>query len=177
MSNNLESNKIFASILLSSLIFMLSGFFADILYKSDTSPEQRGFQILIENQDLSDKSEENTETDIKALVEKGIASEGKALFKKCISCHSIEENGNNKVGPNLYDVFSSSKASKETYNYSKAFQTLEGIWDEESLFYFLKKPSKFVPGTKMSFIGFRKDSELANIIAYLKLNSTTKSSE
>ncbi|MBF8247136.1 MAG: cytochrome c family protein [Rickettsia sp.] len=170
MSNNLESNKIFASILLSSLIAMLAGFFADILYKPNTVVE-RGFTIFVEGGTEQDVIQKEEYVNIKLLVDQASAQEGKNIFKKCVSCHSITKDGDHKIGPNLYDIFYSKKAGQEGFNYSKAFQNLEGIWDEESLFEFLKKPSKFVPGTKMSFIGLKKNSELAAMIAYLKENS------
>ena len=43
-----------------------------------------------------------------------------------------------------------------------------GDWDQQSLFDFLKKPSKYIPGTKMSFAGIRKPEDIANVIAYLQ---------
>ena len=43
-----------------------------------------------------------------------------------------------------------------------------GIWDEQQLFDFLKKPGKYLPGTKMSFAGIRKPEDIADVIAYLK---------
>jgi cytochrome c len=44
----------------------------------------------------------------------------------------------------------------------------EGTWNDEDLFFFLAKPSKFMPGTKMSFVGLRKPQDVANVITYLK---------
>ena len=34
----------------------------------------------------------------------GDATKGEKEFKKCMSCHSIEEGGKNKTGPNLWNV-------------------------------------------------------------------------
>jgi len=41
------------------------------------------------------------------------------------------------------------------------------IWSPENLNGFLKKPSKYAPGTKMSFNGISKPQDRANLIAYL----------
>ena len=42
------------------------------------------------------------------------------------------------------------------------------VWDEATMFGFLKKPKKFLRGTKMAFVGLRKESDIADVIAYLK---------
>jgi cytochrome c2 len=42
------------------------------------------------------------------------------------------------------------------------------VWDEANLAAFLAKPKGFAKGTKMSFAGLRKDSEIASVIEYLK---------
>ena len=33
----------------------------------------------------------------------GDIAKGKKAFKKCASCHSIDDGGKNKSGPNLYE--------------------------------------------------------------------------
>jgi cytochrome c len=42
------------------------------------------------------------------------------------------------------------------------------VWDEATLAGFLAKPKKYLKGTKMSFAGLKKESDIANVIAYLK---------
>ena len=42
------------------------------------------------------------------------------------------------------------------------------IWDEKTLDAYLKKPRSFMKGTRMAFAGLKKDTDRANIIAYLK---------
>ena len=42
------------------------------------------------------------------------------------------------------------------------------VWNEESLDGYLKKPEAYVRGTRMLFVGLRKESDRANVIAYLK---------
>jgi cytochrome c len=73
-----------------------------------------------------------------------------------------------KIGPNLWNIFNAKKGSKEGYKYSPAMLAKGGVWDEESLFHFTHKPKLYVPGTKMSFVGFSKLEDVANIVAFLK---------
>ena len=42
------------------------------------------------------------------------------------------------------------------------------VWNEEALREFLSSPKKKVPGTAMRFFGLWSETEIDNIIAYLK---------
>ena len=42
------------------------------------------------------------------------------------------------------------------------------VWNDETLATFLEDPRKYVPKTKMSFAGLKKEEERAAVIAYLK---------
>ena len=44
----------------------------------------------------------------------------------------------------------------------------KGPWSYEALNAFLTKPKTYVPGTKMSFAGVKKEADRANLLAYLK---------
>jgi cytochrome c len=43
-----------------------------------------------------------------------------------------------------------------------------GTWTYEDLNKFIANPQGFVPGTAMGFAGISKDTERANVIAYLR---------
>ena len=169
---NLESNKIIASILLSGLIAMLCSFFTDILYKADHSPHMRGYQVSIEESATTLESKQVPEEIVIADIMKSADyDKGKALSKKCTSCHSLNKDGPNKVGPNLWNIINSDIASRTDYTYSKALTAIEGNWNYDAMYKFLNSPRKYAPGTKMSFAGFNKPKDIASMIEFLRNNS------
>ena len=170
--SNLEWNKLAAAFLLTALIIMLAGNIADILYMPNLPAEHRGFEVAVAENTAGTNTPKASSApeviDIKSLMIKASAQAGAILSKKCISCHSLEKAGPNKIGPHLWGVVERAKASISDYKYSTALSSKGGKWDIESLAEFLHKPSAYVPGTKMGFMGFAKPEELANIIAYLE---------
>lgn len=97
-----------------------------------------------------------------ASVEKGQAS-----AKKCLSCHTFDQGGGIKVGPNLFGVVGRPKGSFPGFAYSDGLKKLGGAWTYEDLDKFLTKPSAFAQGTKMTFAGLPDGTERADVIAYL----------
>lgn len=78
-----------------------------------------------------------------------------------------DPNGGQHTGPNLYGVFGRKVASESNYtNYSTQALYKDTVWDEENLDKFLTNPKRFIPGTKMVFIGLKngKDRKGAKMI-------------
>ena len=105
-----------------------------------------------------------------AALAEGDAAAGEKVFRKCKSCHQVGDGAKNRIGPVLTGIVENEIASVEDFKYSKAFlaKKEEGlVWTEEVLDTYLTKPKKFIPGTKMSFSGLKKEQQRADIIAYL----------
>ena len=105
-----------------------------------------------------------------ALVASADPLKGQASARKCAACHSFEQGGPAKVGPNLWAVVGRPVASLPDYKYSEAMIAFAAggakLWTIEELDGYLLDPRKHVPGTKMAFPGLKKDDERANVIAY-----------
>ena len=97
-------------------------------------------------------------TDIKA---------GQKVFKKCKACHYADRE-KHKTGPHLVNLIGRTAGSLEDYKkYSKAMKASGIVWDEETLTEYLRAPKKYIKGTKMAFVGLKKDADIESDIAYL----------
>ena len=98
----------------------------------------------------------------------GDAVAGEKVFKKCKACHVVDKE-QNRTGPHLVNLFGRTAGSADGYKkYSKAMKNSGIIWDEGTLDGYLKAPKKYLKGTRMAFAGLKKESDRANVIAYLK---------
>lgn len=102
-----------------------------------------------------------------ALIAQASAEQGQKAARKCTPCHSFDDGGANRVGPNLHGVVGADIASKE-YRYSDALTGKDGEWSYQKLDEFLTNPAGWAPGTKMTFAGIKKAEERAAVIAYLR---------
>ena len=102
---------------------------------------------------------------------------GEQVFSKCSPCHSVDA-PRTRMGPHLMGVVGRPAGAVADYkNYSQAMKdanTAGFIWTEEELAKFLSSPKKTIPGTSMRFFGLWSESEIADVIAYLKTRPETK---
>ncbi len=97
----------------------------------------------------------------------GDVAAGEKVFRKCKACHYVDQE-KNKTGPHLVNIIGRKAGAVEGYKYSKAMAGSDLVWDEATLAGFLAKPKSYLKGTKMAFAGLKKDSDIADVIAYLK---------
>ena len=97
---------------------------------------------------------------------------GRRVFARCRSCHTITEGGPNMTGPNLYGVFGRQAGSQPGFNYSKPLKSAGFLWDAERLDHWLENPRTFLPGNKMSFPGLPDETDRRDLIAWLQVNTT-----
>jgi cytochrome c len=93
---------------------------------------------------------------------------GEQSFRKCLPCHAIGPNAQNKIGPVLNGLDGRKAGTIPSYNYSEANKNSGIVWNEETFKEYIRNPMAKVPGTKMAFAGIRNDKEIADLWAYLK---------
>ena len=92
---------------------------------------------------------------------------GEKVFKKCKACHYADRK-KHRTGPHLVNLIGRTAGSLEDYKkYSKAMKASGIVWDKETLTEYLRAPKKYIKGTKMAFVGLKKDADIENVIAYL----------
>lgn len=96
---------------------------------------------------------------------------GRRVFARCRSCHTITEGGPNMTGPNLYGIFGRQAAAQPGFNYSDALKNARFEWDGARLDHWLENPRTFLKGTKMSFAGIPDATDRRDVIAFLKVET------
>jgi cytochrome c len=162
-------NMIAGGVLSALLVVFGTSTFVDILYPKGGAPEGGA------GHDASASADHGTapaatepKLSLAALLGKADVAAGEKAAKKCAACHSFDQGGANKIGPNLHGVVGQQVAAHQGFAYSEALKSFGGAWDYEKLDCFIKDPKGCVAGTKMAFAGVKKDSERADIIAYLR---------
>jgi cytochrome c len=103
------------------------------------------------------------------LASGDVAAGEKAAQGRCGTCHTFDQGGGVKQGPNLWaTVGEPIGKGKAGYAFSSALSGHGGEWTYENLDAWLTSPKAFAPGTKMSFAGLSNGQDRANIILYLK---------
>ncbi|PHP66308.1 hypothetical protein CSC94_15400 [Zhengella mangrovi] len=107
-----------------------------------------------------------------AMAGAGDVARGAKVFAKCKACHTDDEGGKDKVGPNLWSVVDRPVASRPGFKYSRAMQAKSGeTWRREQLDAYLADPKTFIPKNKMAFAGLKKADDRRDVIAYLASRS------
>lgn len=105
-----------------------------------------------------------------ALAE-GDVGQGEKVFNSCKICHTIEQGGAPKQGPNLFGVYGRAAGSTEPGSLDSGKLAMSGIiWEEVTLTEWLAGPTQYISGVEMTF-RLAKEEDIANVIAFLKANS------
>lgn len=95
-------------------------------------------------------------------------TEGEKAFLLCAACHNLDKGSGHKTGPNLHGVFGRKAGTAEGFSYSQAVKNSGIVWSEETIRNWLEKPTDYIPGTTMAFIGLKNKKRQDILIAYIK---------
>lgn len=111
--------------------------------------------------------------DLGTLLATADPAKGQSTGKICASCHTFDQGGANRVGPNLWAIVGRPVGGHAGFAYSPAISGHGGAWSYEELDRYLAGPARAIPGNKMSFAGIRNPKSRADLLAWLgTLNNT-----
>ena len=168
--SSLELNKIAGAILVGGMVALVSGILADRLVEPE--PLETGAVVVAgtepEGETAPPAKEEAGVEPVSPLLAAADVAAGAKISGRCTACHTFDQGGANKVGPNLWNIVGAPKGHIEGFSYSNAIAEMEGNWTYEDLNAFLASPREYAPGTKMTFAGLKSVQDRANLIAWLR---------
>jgi cytochrome c len=167
--NSFELNKILGAILGTCLVLLALSIGAEAIFAPE-KPAKPGYAIAVKEGGAGEKpAAKEASQPIEVLMASASSDKGQATAKQCQSCHTFEKGGPNRVGPNLWNIVGDERGKdRGGFNFSAAMKAKGGEWTYEELNKFLEDPRAYIPGTAMTFAGLKRDSQRADVIAYLR---------
>src|SRR6266700_3811853 len=101
----------------------------------------------------------------------GDAANGKAAFvRQCAICHTVDKDGPNRFGPNLFGILGQKAGSVPGFMYSRAFKAAASWdWNEDLVAGWIGAPGAMVPGTAMGIFQGVAQGDRDDLVAYLAM--------
>ncbi|WP_136443097.1 c-type cytochrome [Pacificoceanicola onchidii] len=167
MLDTMTLTKIVGGVCGTFLVFLLGKWGAEVLYHTGGGHghgEQTAAYVI--EVETGGSSEPEEEVDFATLLAAADVDKGSKVFGKCKACHKLD--GSNATGPYLNGVVDRPIGAIDGFGYSGALNQVGDTWSPENLNTFLTDVKGSASGTTMSFKGLKKDTDRANLIAYLQ---------
>ncbi len=162
--NTMFYTKILGGVCGSLLILLLVKWGAEAYYMpapAHGEHAEAAYAVEAEDDGQTEVEEEIPFADLLAAAD---LRAGERKFGKCSACHKVGEN-EHAAGPTLFGIVGRAQGSTDFGKYSGSLPS--GTWTTDALNEFLESPRSYAPGTTMGFQGFSKETDRANVIAYL----------
>ncbi len=168
--DTMKLTKIVGGLCGALLVYLLIMWAAESMYHmggnghGEGEEHATGYAIEVESGEAAEEVAEGPSFD--DLLASADLAKGKKVFSKCKACHKVED-GANSTGPHLFNVVDREIGKVAGFSYSSGMSGIGGNWDAATLNTFITKPKSMISDTKMSFSGLKKETDRANLIAYL----------
>jgi cytochrome c len=168
MSGSLTTNKILGGILATGLTVVGLHEVSGMVFEPHPV-EKPGYRIDVVDTSGGADAGPELMPDWGTVLPTADVAAGEGVFAKCASCHKLD--ATNGTGPGLAGAVGRAVAAHGGFAYSPALKEHAAeapTWTYDELDHFLKAPAKYIPGTKMTFVGLKNQADRVNVIAFLR---------
>ena len=173
--SDLTFNKIAGGLLATGLAIFGLRELTTIVFEQEP-PEKAGYAVAVAEDTSGGGVVAEVAPDWGTVIPVTNPELGKAVSAKCASCHSFDAGGPNGTGPNLFGVLGRKPGSHPGFAYSAGmteFAANHPVWTWDEVDQFIKAPQKHIAGTKMTFVGLKKQDDRIAMLSWLHTLGST----